>query len=72
MPLLALYLILPDNGFDPRDIASNISNRMKVFQIFRYGLAAKIEQVFLHICQLFLPFIRPHVSNFRRFHYFLS
>jgi len=72
MPLLALYLILPDNGFDPRDIASNISNRMKVFQIFCYGLTAKIEKVLLYILEFFLPFIRPHVSNFRRFHDFLS
>jgi len=58
MPLLALYLIVSDNGFDPCDIPPNIADRMTVFQIFSDGLAAKPKQLFLQVVEFFGPFIR--------------
>jgi len=58
MPLLALYLILPDNGFDPRDIATNIPDRVTVFEVLCHGLAAKPKQLLLQIIQFLNPFIR--------------
>jgi hypothetical protein len=59
MPLLALYLILPDNGFDPRDITPDIPDGVTVFQILRDGLTAKPKQLLLQGIQFFNPFIRP-------------
>jgi len=57
MPLLALYLILPDNRFDPRNIATNIPDRVTVFEVLCHSLAAKPKQLLLHIIQFFNPFI---------------